>query len=425
MKLKLSLIALVAVSTLQATTLRQAVQKGINYDPKVLAETKQYKMKAKTVDLAESRYMPKVDLYSGIGYEDTDRSNTHSAQSNGRLKREEASARFRQPIFEGYDTPYAVSAAEADRDVSAYSLKALKGNKALKIIQAYFNVLKMQKIAALAEKNLQTHKKIELSIAQKEAQGVSTKADLVQIKGRVQSAETNLVASTNNVMDAKAVYLSVVGEMPHNLQHVASRKIRLPSSLHSAISQAVTNHPTMLASKKNISATVSRRERTKSANYPHFYADLSANHEKNAGGIIGPQDTYQAMVRVEWNVFDGFSDQRKHEISQIEVLRAGDQSHDSKRQLELETRLSWNAYVSIKNQLNPLKKHVEYAKEATKLYDEQYGVGKRSLIDVLNSQVEYFTANRAFVTAQYDEIMAKYRVINSTGELIQRLGVKK
>ncbi len=424
MKMKLSLVTLLVVSTLQATSLSEAVKKGINYDPEVLAETKKYEVKDKSVALAESGYLPKVDLYGGIGYEETDRENLHSAQKNENFTRREASARLRQPIFEGYDTTYAVSAAGFDKEASGYGLEALKGNKALKIIQAYLNVLQMQKIATLAKDNLHTHKKIQSSISQRHTQGVSTKADLIQIKGRVQSAATNLFSSMNNVLDAKATYLSLVGEMPTNLQSVSSHQVKIPSSLQSAISQSVTDHPTMLASQKNVSTAESHRDGSESGYYPHLYADLSANHEVDAGGIEGPQDTYQAMVRVEWNIFNGFKEEKQHEISQIEVLRAGDQSSDTKRQLELETRLSWNAYSAIRQQLKPLKNHVGYAKEATKLYEEQYTVNRRSLIDVLNSQVEYFNANRALVKARYDEIAAKYRILNSIGTLNQTLRVK-
>jgi adhesin transport system outer membrane protein len=73
--------------------------------------------------------------------------------------------------------------------------------------------------------------------------------------------------------------------------------------------------------------------------------------------------------------------------------------------------------------MDSLKEHVLYSKEAKALYHEQYNVGRRSLVDLLNSQVEAFNAQKALISAQYDEIAAEYRILNSMGILTQTLGL--
>ncbi len=423
MNIKISILTLLAISSLHATTLSQAVRQGLDYDPELSSETQNYKVKLKSISLAKSGYLPKVDLYSGIGYEDSQRDKTHSQQNNGRYTRREASAHLRQPIFEGYATTYDISSARSESDATKYALNALAQNKSLKIIKAYLDVLKMQEVLRLAKENLSKHYKIMKSIKERYDQGVTDKADFIQIQGRVRSAQSNLFSSENNLNDAKAVYLSLVGVMPSNLQRVNASDVRVPKSLATAIRQSIERHPTGQSARKNVELEKNRRKGAKSNYYPHFYADLSANHEVDAAGIEGSQDTYQGMIRAEWNVFDGLKDKKRIEIARLQVLRAGDKVNDVERQLELETRLSWNAYQSLKYELTPLSEHVKYANEATKLYKEQYNVNKRSLIDVLNSQVEYFNAKKAYISAKYDEIAAKYRVLNSMGVLHKRLKI--
>ena len=73
--------------------------------------------------------------------------------------------------------------------------------------------------------------------------------------------------------------------------------------------------------------------------------------------------------------------------------------------------------------MDSLKEHVSYSKEAKVLYHEQYNVGRRSLIDLLNSQIEAFNAQKALISAQYNEIAAKYRIFNSMGVLNETLGL--
>jgi len=424
MTLKLSIIALLAMSSLQATTLNEAVQKGIESDPAILAEAAKYDGKKVSVSLAKSGYYPSLDVGAGIGYEETDRENPHSQQSNEDYTRTEASARFRQPLFEGFSTSSDVARSRADKEAVGYELITLFENKSLKIIKAYLDVLKAQEVIALAETNLQTHNDILKSIEQRYKQGVSDKADLIQIKGRFASAKTDLYSAKNNALDAEAVYLKTVGENPDALESLSADTVTIPLSLEEAIAKSEEENPTMLAARKNIELVESQRDGMESGYYPHVFGDLSANYKDDADGIEGTQETYQAMLRLEWNLFNGFKETNQREIAQKEVLSAQQKAQDTKRELVLEATLSWNAYTLLTDQLVPLQEHVDYAKEAHVLYLEQYDVGRRSLIDVLNSQVESFNAAKTLIAAQHDEIAAKYRVLNSMGILNDSLGVE-
>ena len=423
MKFKLSLVAIMAVSSLNATTLKEAIQNGLQTDPEVLAEVSKYESKKTSVSLAKSGYYPKLDLAAGVGYEESDRENPHSQQTNIDNTRTEASARFRQPIFEGFATSNDVSRSTADKKTVGYELSALTENKSLKIIKAYMDVLRTKEIILLAETNLQTHNKIFESIEKRYNQGVSDKADLIQIKGRVANAKIDLVSANNNALDAEAVYFKATNTLAKSLEIVSVNNIKIPLTLEQTISSAIKENPTMFAAKKNIEIVKSEKELTLSGYYPHIYGDLSANYKDDADGIKGQQETYQAMIRMEWNIFNGLKESRQNEIAQKNVLASKQKAQNTKRQLILESTLSWNAYQLLNTQLISLQEHVDFSKEANVLYEEQYNVGRRSLIDVLNSQIEAFNAAKALVNAQNDLIIAKYRILNSIGVLNKTIGI--
>ena len=423
MKLKISLIALFTITLLEATSIKEAVEKGINSDPEILSEVEIFKGKKVSISVAKAGYLPKVDLGAGVGWEENDRENPNMVETNTNYTRQEASARLRQPIFEGFKTVSDVSRSQADKDTVGYKVLSLYENKSLKIIQAYLNILKTQEIIKLAEANLQMHEDILKSIDQRYKQGVSDNADLIQIKGRVANAKTDLISAKNNAIDANAVYVKVVGSTPEDLENVSSANIEIPNSLEETIQKSLKLHPTMHATLKNIAVYESKRDATISGYYPQLFGDLTADYKNDADGIPGFQKNYQAMLRIQWNIFNGFKEKNEKEIAQKEVLSAHQKVQDAKRQLILEATLSWNAYSLLQQQMTPLKEHVSYSKEAKILYHEQYDVGRRSLIDLLNSQIEAFNAQKALITAQYDEIAAKYRILNSMGILNEILGL--
>ncbi|MGL6253242.1 MAG: OmpA family protein, partial [Billgrantia desiderata] len=58
-------------------------------------------------------------------------------------------------------------------------------------------------------------------------------------------------------------------------------------------------------------------------------------------------------------------------------------------------------------------------------YQQQFDIGQRTLLDVLDSENEYFEASRAYANAQYDIALADARTLAAMGQLMQALGVMR
>ncbi len=71
-----------------------------------------------------------------------------------------------------------------------------------------------------------------------------------------------------------------------------------------------------------------------------------------------------------------------------------------------------------------LKKRVQYAQATAESYNEQWGIGKRPLLDVLNTEAERISASRELLNTEYDVLYSQYRVLNGTGQLVNGLGVE-
>jgi len=67
--------------------------------------------------------------------------------------------------------------------------------------------------------------------------------------------------------------------------------------------------------------------------------------------------------------------------------------------------------------------HVDSSENSLDAYQQQFSLGQRTLLDLLDSQNEVFGSRQALVNAQYDELFAMYRVLNSMGVLVRSLNV--
>lgn len=58
-------------------------------------------------------------------------------------------------------------------------------------------------------------------------------------------------------------------------------------------------------------------------------------------------------------------------------------------------------------------------------YRQQFDIGQRTLLDLLNSQTEFFDATRAYINAHYDQIGAQARTLAGMGRLVATLGADR
>jgi adhesin transport system outer membrane protein len=91
--------------------------------------------------------------------------------------------------------------------------------------------------------------------------------------------------------------------------------------------------------------------------------------------------------------------------------------------MEQTVRLSWNAYRSARDRLPNLRQHAESSRLTRDAYVKQFAIGQRSLLDMLDSENEHFTADSNHVNGQFIELFARYRLFADTGKLLDSLAI--
>ena len=132
----------------------------------------------------------------------------------------------------------------------------------------------------------------------------------------------------------------------------------------------------------------------------------------------------KAMLKMRYNLYNGGSDVAKSRRAAYQINKSKDIRDRAHRMLEEGTRLSWSALTLSKKQKLFLQEHVDASARTVIAYEKQFKIGQRSLLDVLNTENELFEARKAYLTAEYDGILAKYRVLNATGLILSEMRVE-
>ncbi|MBE0440129.1 MAG: TolC family outer membrane protein [Gammaproteobacteria bacterium] len=421
-------LLLVLSTTVSATTLQQAVDITIKTNPDILAASNERNAVAEEVNQARAGYRPTIDLTVGTGWESSDNpttrnSTTPSNHKNVHMNRDEASIQLRQMLFDGMATRSEVKRQQARTQSRAYGVFGASENTALEATKAYIDVLRVQKLVDLATTNFEAHERTHDQIKLRSDRGVGRKADLDQSQGRLALARSNLIAEQSNLRDAETNYLRVVGVAPESLSDPESPSALIPETLDDAIGQALGNHPILKSAEADVQSAHAQYDTAQSPFYPRIDLELGATANNDLDGVDGHNNDVTAMIRLRYNLLNGGKDSARSQETAHLINQAAEIRNNTHRQVEQSVRLSWNALQTVNNQISYFEQYVDSSEKSRNAYQQQFSLGQRTLLDLLDSENEVFTARQNLVNARYDQLYARYRILNSMGALLQGLEV--
>ncbi|EQM66663.1 channel protein TolC [Aquipseudomonas alcaligenes OT 69] len=398
----------------RALDVHPEVQAGIN--SRMSAD---YQLKA-----AKGGYLPKVDLLAGYGREGSDNTTTRGQGDHWKtMTRGESSLRLQQMVFDGFATSSEVARQQATVNSRAYSLLGTSERTALDAAQVYIDVIQRQEMVRLAENNLKSHQRIYDQISLRSSRGVGRLADQDQAEARLAQARNNLITEQTNLADARTNFYSVVGIDPVDLSEPAGLAGQLPTDIAEARQTLLANSPILRSAESDVAAAEKQYDAAKSFFYPRFDAELSRGADNDLDGQNGHVNEWQAMLRMRYNLFAGGSNKADLESKAYQINQALDIRNNALRVLNEDLGLSMNALANAREQIPIAQQYVDYSTRVRESYQKQFSIGERTLLDLLDSENELFTASRRLVEIRYVELFTQYRIKATIGELLKSQGV--
>ncbi len=405
-----------------ALEMTEIVVDSVSAHPEVKEKIHVYRQVVSDQKIAAGGWLPSVDLEASTGRYD------RSSPLTGNQSRDYDSTTYElsvtQNLFNGYDTTYQVEQAEARARSALYDVYDTADNIALQAVQAYLEVIKQRRLYRLAHENVNAHKEILVQIRDRNRSGVGRRSQLQQTEGRLARAQASMIAQQNNLADSATLLHQILGRYvdPETLSEP-----ELPTqpggSIDELIDQALTDHPAMQVAAYNIAATQADQLRSLRTNYPSLDLEVATEHGDNVGGIIGDIDETRIMLNLTYNLYRGGRDQAEQSKKVSALYEQKEFAARIRRQVINSLRLSWTADELLIKQLEFLEAHVERAGETVESYREEFFIGQRDLVDLLNARSELNSAKNQQAEALYDFLAARFRVYEGIGHLFEAVDV--
>lgn len=315
--------------------------------------------------------------------------------------------------------------------VRYYELLDSVENTALEAYIAYQDVLRYRELAGLAQKSYNSHLEVYDKIAAGVETGHTRRADLEQINGRLALAESNLLTEKANLHDVSARFLRIVGEVPaKSLDSADLNTETLPNSFDEVMNYAYQHNPSFHAAIRDIEAKLSQVQAARSEDNGRL--DLTGlyniqNYDDNTGedNLGTAQQNAKIALEFRYNLYNG--DRNSSAINKAQEDMSRSQYIRDKECVDMRQTLqiAYNDVKKITEQLPILNQHRNSSDRVRVAFNDQFSINQRTLLDLLDTEIEFFQSSRAYANAHYDRNISVAKTLAEMGKLLSTLELSR
>ncbi|SLN28222.1 TolC family outer membrane protein [Oceanibacterium hippocampi] len=403
-----------------AASLKETVQAAIGTYPEISEAAYNRYATERELDQARGLYLPSVDLQAGYGPEWTD----DQSFDNKWLTRKESRITIRETIFDGYGREAEVERQQARTDAAAHRVRERTEAIGLDVVQVYLNVLRNREIIRLAEENVEAHNATLGTVRDRFDGGQGGIGDVQQAESRLSAANAALIQAQRDLDEAEIIFRRLVQQVPADLEEPAAPVAALPPDPDAAVERAQTESPDIQLAVADVDTSRAELRASKAGFYPSLNVEVSGSMNEDIDGVEGHDADFQALLVMRYNLFRGFIDRNRQREAAARLSQTQARLNRLRLEVAEETRQSWSAYQRALARVEVLDGQTLSNSQVLSTYRQEFDIGQRDLLDLLDSENELFQSRTRHVTSRYAALFAQFRLLASMGVLMDALGVE-
>ncbi len=365
------------------------------------------------LDEADGALYPQVDFALEGGY-NVSRADNRTAADND----PDGVLSVSQLIYDAGATFNRIDAARENVTGSKQAARENVQQFCLRAISAYFDIVRLQTKVLLAIDNRDRHELIFKSVNDRAAGGAGTTADVYRTEGRLAEANANLTELRGELDRMRASYKELFGHAPTHGER-PDYIPAIPENAETALQYALGHNPTLAQSEASTRAASFEYDASKAAWYPK----VSVVVEGRQYDLSEPRASDNEMrffVRFSYNLFDGGSDRARESRASNRLSQAQERERQARLELERQIASSLSDIATREQRLHALSLAARAEKETFLTYLDLFSIGRRDLVDVLDSQREFYQTASLLIDARIMADLSRYVLLSLTGELLPR-----
>jgi TolC family type I secretion outer membrane protein len=408
----------ISISNGSALTIKNAVSEALNNNLSLLIEDNNLDIAKEDLYQSRASFLPTVAVTGTIS--ETDTSNiklqTGAQTSDINLNGTSKSIILSQSIFNGFARTYDLAASKSNYDLQKLNLEKNKQDITLQTIEAYYNLLFLQKThEAYVENYSNINQRFEATKKEFEV-GLASKTDVAQAESFMNSAKINMLNSKVNYDNAVNLFDDLIGSKSNDLSF-SEIPFNLPSSFTELLERVSTNNLAIQMARVNVDIKKAQVGYARSAYYPKVDLTATKTEFDESTTTIDSGTNEEVSATMTWPIFNSgksLSNVRKAKEAQNSYLIIL-----QKTQIDTHTlaKKLWDQSEISKDQIVAAESSYKASKTAYEGTVIEQKVGERTILDVLNAQQSLLNSEIELMNQKRNKEIIKSQVFYLMGDL--------
>lgn len=419
------LLASVTAMPVMADTLREAFVATYETSPVLTAARARLRATDENVPLAKADARLRASTTVGV----TQNTNSVNTLTNGgRVLTAQLNLSY--PLFQGGRVKNAINAAEARVIAGRADLRNTEGNVFTDAVSAYMDVIRDQSIVELNRKQVDVLTTNLRASRDRFQVGDLTRTDVAQSEARLSLARSQFAQAQGTLTSSRESYRRIIGKWPERLDPPPPLP-KLPATPDEAVQVALDNSPAIQTATASTQAANYDVRTARAARLPTFSAvggsaynnylgtrALSAGLPAGTPGLNNEASQNNVGVSLTLPLYQGGLVGARVRQAQAVESQALEQGIDVERQVIAQARAAFAVFQAAGTSIEANQQAVSANTLALEGVRAENSAGTRTVLEVLNAEQELLNAQVALVTAQRDQYVAGFALLNAMGRAV-------
>ena len=417
-------VLLLSATPAFAVDLREAVQSALQTNPEIRQAVSNRAATQEELQQGKGLWYPRVSVETSAGIRDLRNPTRRSLGiANNVLWPVEGDLIVDQLVYDSGGREAEIRRQAARSDAAAARVQERSEYVALNTARTYIDYLLQQRLVAIAQDNVTFHERLAGDLREGVAKGSISIADQQQAEERLQAARAKVTEAREDLDTAAITFRTLTGlpidtvSMPPDLSQC------MPATLEEAEAAARNENPRVREAMADLATAREEVTAAKADMGPKFSIEGRARGGHDIDGFEGKTTDLQALAVMRWTLFNGGIKEANVREQQERANEVHGRLFERTRAAEEDVRSAWSRLQNQTALASELETQGRISDDLLLSYREQFNIGRRSLLDVLDAQNSRYNVQQQVETARLARLYAQYRVLASENRLIQCLGV--
>ena len=323
----------------------------------------------------------------------------------------------RQLVFDGAATRNRIAVTSINLRQLSFELDTLLSRLSRDMATAALDLWRQTALLTLAEEDVAAHETFVAQTQERAQGGVIAESDLLSARSRLADARARLARAGSGVAQARASYTALIGPVPQ----AVARPPAPPALPASAARDRIVSSSQMSLARLRVAEARGQRNVARSGRYPGVFLQVTGART-DVFGEAADNDVF-AGFSVDYDFSDG-GQQRALEREADSALAAAESGlQTAERELLRSLDVALANREAFAFEAEAAASAVEFNQATLDAVREQFGIGRRNIVHILDAQRDLTAARTRQVEVDAGRIAAELAILELTGDLAGVFGI--